>query len=174
MVKWVCMNKENGCLTSKHCLSEFKPWPNCICLSPKILSPQSISLIKKHNLGLWKSFSRSLLKVLAWRNHSGRVEVDLVLSLSLMTLPLPGNWDEPIEITPCAQNSLTTSVTKSTLMQSTVAPLAGFPPSTMTAEHKSDNETLSSKQSTPGVPRLVRKEYANVDLDPNQIPGPVC
>lgn len=48
-----------------------------------------------------------------------------------------------------------------------------FPP-TMTAEHKSDNETLSSRQSTPGVPLLVRKEYANGDLDPNQIPEPVA
>lgn len=44
---------------------------------------------------------------------------------------------------------------------------------TMTAEHKSDNETPSSRQSTPRVSVLVRKEYANEDLDPNQIPEPV-
>lgn len=94
----------------------------------------------------------------------------------LMTLPLTSNWDEPIEITARAQNSLTAKawrVTRSTLMRSRVT-LLGFSPPTMTAEHKSDNETLSLRQRTPEVSVLVRKEYANEDLDPNQIPEPVC
>lgn len=51
------------------------------------------------------------------------------------------------------------------------------PTTTMAAEHKSDIETLPLRQPPlppPPVSLLVRKEYANEDLDPNQIPEHVC